>query len=361
MDHPSFVPSANRYFDNAATTPLDPRVLREMLPFFGEAFGNANSIHAFGMRAHAGVELARARIASLIGAEDPTQIIFVSGATEANNQVIRSFSNGITSPFEHSAVREPANLLGWDVLENEGSQLKAPSKRHEMTSIMLVNNEVGTLWNPSGFGVYADYIHSDMTQGVGKIPLSLDGIDFASFSAHKFYGPKGIGALYFRDTPPDTLLIGGEQEQGLRGGTINVAAIVGFGLAAELAQVELEENWRYANELRSVFLEGLSGCTDWKINGGENVSPYILSISFLGVQGETLVIEADRAGYAISSGAACSSRSNELSHVLSALGISEIWSRGTVRISFGKYSTIEAASSLGRYLRQTVENLRTFN
>lgn len=361
MDHPSSVPSASRYFDNAATTPLDPRVLREMMPYFGEAFGNASSIHTFGLRAQAAVQLARERIASLIGAEDPTQIIFVSGATEANNQVIRSFSTGITSPFEHSAVREPANQKGWRVLGNEGPKLIVPSKRHELISIMLVNNETGTLWQPRDFGVYANYLHSDVTQAVGKHPMSLDGIDFASFSAHKFYGPKGIGALYFRDTAPDTLLRGGEQEHGLRGGTLNVAAIVGFGLAAELAQGEREDNWKYVSELRSVFLEGLSGCTDWKINGGENVSPYILSISFLGVQGETLVIEADRAGYAISSGAACSSRSTEPSHVLSALGIPAIWSRGTVRISFGKYATIEAASSLGRYLRQTVENLRTFN
>jgi cysteine desulfurase len=361
MDHPSLVPSANRYFDNAATTPLDPRVLKEMLPFLGEAFGNANSIHAFGQRAHAAVELARLRVATLIGAEDPSQIVFVSGATEANNQVLRSFSKGIVSPFEHSAVREPARNLGWAVLKNEGLKLIPPDERHDLVSVMLVNNEIGSMWPPPEFRNHADFVHSDMTQGVGKLPINLDGIDFASFSAHKFYGPKGVGAVYFRDTPPDPLIRGGEQEHDLRGGTLNVAGIVGMGLAAEIARSEMDQNLAHATELRSVFLDGLSGCTDCIVNGGERVSPYILSISFLGVEGETLVIEADKSGYAISSGAACSSHSNQPSHVLAALELSENWSRGTVRISFGKYATIEAASGLGRYLRQTVENLRTFN
>ncbi len=190
------------------------------------------------------------------------------------------------------------------------------------------------------------------------MPVDLAGLAFASFSAHKFYGPKGIGGLYFRDVAPSTLLFGGEQEYGLRGGTLNVAAIVGMGLAAEIAAQEMESNLAFAEELRTVLLEGLSGCADWRTNGGSHVSPYILSLSFLGVEGETIVVETDRAGYAISSGAACSSHSTEPSHVLRALGIEEAWARGTVRISFGRFCSLESARNLASSLRQVVENLR---
>ena len=361
MDSAFPFPTAARYFDNAATTPMDPRVLQEMLPFLGEAFGNANSIHSFGQRAYSAVELARRRVAALIGAEDPSQILFVSGATEANNQVLRSFATGSISPFEHSAVREPALALGLSVLENDGYQILKPTERQELISVMAINNETGTMWDPAEFRDCADFIHSDLTQAVGKVPINLEEVDFASFSAHKFYGPKGVGALYFRDIPPKPYQLGGEQELGLRGGTTNVAGIVGMGVAAKISAEEQEQNFGYTAQLRSVFLDALSDCMDWRINGGDSVLPSILSISFLGVEGETLVIEADRAGYAISSGAACSSHSKEPSHVLEALKISEDWARGTVRVSFGKYCTFEAARSLAVTLRQTIEKLRTLN
>lgn len=347
-----------RYFDNAATTPLDDRVLHEMLPFFGEAFGNPNSIHAFGQFARNAVEVARNRVAQALGADDPEQILFTSGATEANNQVLRSFPFGAVSPFEHSAVREPAKLLGFEVLKNDGLTVLPPKQRVPLLSLMSVNNEIGSIWNPSEFEPFADFVHSDITQRVGKLPIDLTGIEFASLSAHKFYGPKGIGALFFRQFPPDPLHVGGEQEFSSRGGTLNVPGIVGMGMAIQLATEELEQNLKHAKELRSVLLDGLSTCSDWQLLGGEQVSPYIMSVSFLGVEGETLVVEVDRAGFAISSGAACSSHSHELSPVLKVLNIEEAWSRGTIRISFGRYCTVESAYELSRALRRTVENLR---
>jgi len=340
---------------------MDERVLREMLPFLQDGFGNANSIHSYGQRAHAAVEVARERVASLIGAEDPSQIIFTSGATESNNQVLRSFTIAAVSPFEHSAVREPARRLGFQVLSNEGLTVIPPSEPVELISMMTVNNEIGTIWDPAPFAEHAKYVHSDITQAAGKIPISLNGIDFASLSAHKFYGPKGVGALYFEQAAPKPLLIGGEQEKSLRGGTLNVPGIVGMGVAAELAIQEMQPSFTLAQELRSVLLDGLSGCTDWRTNGGSPVSPYILSVSFLGVEGETLVVELDRAGFAISSGAACSSHSTEPSHVLHALNVKEPWARGTARISFGKYCTIESTRDLSNTLRHAVENIRRMN
>lgn len=389
----------SRYFDNAATTPLDPRVRDAMLPFLEDAFGNANSIHAWGMRAHDAVERARAQVAQLIGAEDPSQVYFTSGATESNNWVLNAAAEVVISPFEHSSIRDPArNRGGWE-LENQGLALPAagisyvkkqgaltkrrairretPSPnetidarlvRHRstpdlrgrvLTSVMAVNNEIGTTWTVSKYAHAGDLLHSDLTQAVGKIPVSLEGLDYASFSAHKFYGPKGIGALYCKGDPPTPLIAGGEQEGGFRGGTLNVPAIVGMGAAAEIADQESESDRRHATNLREILMGGLNGLADVQVNGGERTSPFIVSVSFRGLEGETVVLEADRAGYAISAGAACSSRSTEPSHVLSALSLEPEWRRGTVRISFGRYNTEEATAGLAKKLRTIVELLRT--
>ncbi|MGV3616978.1 MAG: cysteine desulfurase family protein [Fimbriimonas sp.] len=348
-----------RYFDNAATTPLDPRVREAMLPYLDADFGNASSIHAFGMSAHAAIERARERVAALIGAEDPSQIVFTSGATESNNWVLRSFPSGAISPFEHSAVREPANFLGYRTLANTELTLLPPDERVALVSVMSVNNEIGAQWDAREFRPFADALHSDLTQGVGKLPVDLEGLDYASLSAHKFYGPKGVGALYFADTPLPPLLMGGEQEGGLRAGTHNVAAIVGMGIAAEIAAEEWEQDRAEAERLREIVVQTLEPLSDWQINGGPKASPYILSLSFYGIEGETLVIEADRAGYAISSGAACSSRSTEPSHVLTSLGLAPEWRRGTVRISFGRGNNPETSEDLAKSLRLSVEKLRT--
>ncbi|MBN9503307.1 MAG: hypothetical protein BGO01_14865 [Armatimonadetes bacterium 55-13] len=348
--------SLDRYFDNAATTPVDPRVLEEMLPYFGEAFGNANSIHGFGRRVEAAVQLARERVARLVGAGDPSEIVFTSGATEANNWVLHQTDGWVCSPFEHSSIYEANAVLGPRTFANEGYRISGPSTPYEMAVVMLVNNETGAILEPPAG---ANRLFRDITQAVGKIRVDEVAYDLASFSAHKFYGPKGIGALHSRDLFPSPYLFGGEQEMGLRAGTLNVPAIVGMGMAAAIALDEMEADYEMAKDLRALALEELLKISDVKLNQGDQTSPYIVSLSFLGVEGETLVVEADRAGYAISSGAACSSRSTEPSHVLTALGLEPEWLRGTVRISFGKYNSKVSTANLVKELRTAVEKLRT--
>ncbi|MFI5386296.1 MAG: cysteine desulfurase family protein [Fimbriimonadales bacterium] len=356
---------ASRYFDNAATTPLDPRVREAMLPYVDDAFGNANSIHSWGLRAHDAVQRAREQVARLIGAEDPAQIYFTSGATESNNWVLNAADKIVISPFEHSSMREPALRRSARVLEIDGLSIEPPTMPNAqhptpnaLLSVMAVNNEIGTIWHAPNYALEGDFVHSDITQAVGKIPIAVDGLDFASFSAHKFYGPKGIGALYCRDRPPEPLILGGEQEQGFRGGTLNVPAIVGMGAAAEIASQEQPEDFERATLLRTILLDGLKGLTDYQINGGDRTSPFIVSVSFRGLEGETVVLELDRAGFAASAGAACSSRSTEPSHVLTALDMEPAWLRGTVRFSFGRFNTPEATAALVKTLRTSMEKLR---
>lgn len=347
-----------RYFDNAATTPLDPRVLERMLPYLREDFGNANSLHHFGRKAHEAVENAREAVAALVEA-DPSQIFFTSGATEANAWVVRSSENAVFSPYEHSSMLASAESSGWSGMESDGTTPILPVGEFQLASLMSVNNETGAMWDIRDFDFEAEQLHADATQAVGKLPFSVQGLSFASMSAHKLYGPKGIGALFCESSPPDPLLRGGEQEHGFRSGTLNVPGIVGFGAAAEIAQEELAINLRHVHELRNCFMAELSASSGWTLNGGHKTSPFILSVSFEGVEGESLVIEVDQAGFAISSGAACSSRSNEPSHVLTAMGLTPERIRGTVRISFGKYNTVESAAGLARALAQSAEKLRT--
>lgn len=352
-----------RYFDNAATTPLDPRVFEAMGPWLVEHYGNAHSIHEPGRKAMAAIENARERIAMLLGCE-PEEIFFTSGATESNNWVLRAFADFASacavSPFEHSSVREPAMALGFGTIANQGCELDVGSSPNlRLTSVMLVNNEMGAIFDPSALRSGARKVHSDITQAAGKIPVAVDGLDFASLSAHKFYGPKGIGALYARDgDAPKPLLLGGEQEHGKRAGTLNVPAIIGMGAAAQIACDEQQQDYEKAGTLRQIVLQELSDIPDHRINGGPDSSPFILSISFLGLEGETIAIELDRLGFAVSAGAACSSRSTEPSHVLTALGLDDAWLRGTIRISFGKFNTDVACQDLARSVRECVERIR---
>lgn len=349
--------SAN-YFDNAASTPIHPQVLERMLPFLGEEFGNAHSLHAWGQRARREVESARLAVAHLIGAEDPEEIIFTSGATEANNQVLTFLGGGSISPFEHSSVREPALHLGFEILDNNDYDIEGAGG---FVSSLLVNNETGAILRV----LSGDKRHSDITQAVGKIPVSVRDLDldYASFSAHKMHGPKGVGALYVRGGfEIEPLLRGGEQEMERRAGTLNVPAIAGFGEAARMAA----DHPRL--DLVPYVLEGLTGFSDWRsatprVQGsffpaGPEASPGILSLSFFGVEGEALAIEMDRLGFGISSGAACSTGSTEPSHVLEALGIEPEWARGTVRISFSQYNDRESAAKLAVSLRLAVDSLR---
>ncbi|MFQ3588195.1 MAG: cysteine desulfurase family protein [Fimbriimonadaceae bacterium] len=357
------------YFDNASTSPLDPRVLEAMLPFLREECGNAHSVHQPGLRARAAVERAREQVASLVGAEDPAEIVFTSGATESNNWVLRAFPESAVSAFEHASIRVPAARSGAEVIPHRGLAVEPePDFRwtdgrptRGLVSLMLVNNEIGTVWNPTAWRPFAERLHSDLTQAVGKIPVDVQelDLDFASFSAHKFHGPKGIGALYIRGMEPvPPLLGGGDQENGLRAGTLNVPAIVGMGEAARIAAEEQARDYEHAAKLRQITLGSIGDLADFRANGGPCVSPFILSLSFLGIEGETLVIELDHRGFSVSSGAACSAQKHEPSAVLAAIEPDDAWRRGTIRISFGRTNTPDAAERLGLNIRQAVQTLR---
>jgi cysteine desulfurase len=334
--------SLENYFDNAATTPVDDRVVDRMMSFLKESPGNAHSLHMWGLEAAEAVEQARTQVAKLIGADDPQQVIFTSGATESNNWFLDNHPETWVSPYEHSSLYERAHRIG----AGEGRR-----------SHMAVNNETGTIWDRSWLGTGLN--HSDLTQAVGKIRTNVDGLDYASGSAHKLHGPKGIGFLYYRDQPLSPLMVGGDQEFGQRAGTVNVPGIVGFGEACLIADAELELNLRRAIDHRAIVLDELRQVSDWQIHGGDLCSPYILNIGFAGVQGETVVVELDSHGFGISSGAACSARSTEPSPVLTAFGIDPEFVRGAVRISFGSTNTNESSAKLGQTLSKIVENLRT--
>lgn len=345
------------YFDHAATTPVDSRVLDAMLPWLGSNCGNAHSIHSWGSAAREAVELARTHIAQVLGADDPSEITFTSGATESNNWVLSNFKTFAISPFEHNSVRDPARKRGAIILGNVGFELKSPEVPVELISVMSVNNETGALLSPP-FANEAK-LHQDLTQQVGKLPIDLDFVDYGSLSSHKFYGPKGVGALYIKGaTGLDPLIAGGGQENALRSGTLNVPGIVGMGEAARIANDQREFDFHHAEQLRAVIVESLSKLPDVQFNVHTSNSPFVLSVSFLGIVGESLVIELDQLGFAISSGPACSSKSIESSHVLKALGLDYRWLSGTIRISVGRKNTVDSASELCRHISGAVKNLR---
>ncbi|MCX7800253.1 MAG: cysteine desulfurase [Fimbriimonadales bacterium] len=349
----------DRYFDHAATSPLDPGVLRAMLPWLGERCGNAHSLHAWGREARAAVERAREQVAEAVGAESPEQIVFLSGATEACATALRQGPPGWISPYEHSAVREPALRLGYRVMTAGGNQPPAAGEATAGVAAHLsLSNETGTIFDPRSVAPEPQPLLVDATQALGKLPAPAVGADWAAFSAHKIGGPKGVGALYCRYPLAEPLIVGGGQEAGQRGGTLNVAGIVGFGEACRIAEQERESLWRKCGDLRAAVLAELDAVPDVRVNGGDRVAPHILSLSFLGLEGEAVVIELDALGFAVSSGPACSSGSNEPSPVLLAMGLPEEWARGTVRVSFGPTNTIEAARDLGRAIAKTVERLR---
>lgn len=341
------------YFDNAATTPVDPRVLEAMLPYLTGSFGNANSIHAKGREACEAVNKAREQVAGLIGADDPSEIVFTSGATESNNWVLRTAKTLAISPFEHDSVHHIGHVLGATILKNNGWKLEGADV--DLTSVMLVNNETGAILAPPP----SKRLHSDATQAVGKIPFQANRFDFASMSAHKFYGPKGVGALYIRggkDMAP--LLFGGEHEQGRRSGTLNVPGIVGMGMAAVVAKERLEQDTAHVAHLRAFVKDRLSRISDIEFVECDEQSPYILSACFVGLEGETLVISLDAKGFALGSGSACSSGSGATSKVLKAYGLDDKIARGAVRFSFGRFNTEETSERLCQTVEKSVESLR---
>ena len=351
------------YLDHNATTALDLRVLDAMLPFLQHPQGNPTSRHSFGRHARQAVENARAQVADTVGAH-PTQVVFTSGGTEADNLAIQGVAAAqaptsiAVSTIEHPAVYRPAQYLmgrGWKIARiqvDENGRIALDSlnevlqQKTTLVSVMAANNETGVLQDIPAIAEicrrHGALLHTDAVQALGKIALDFNalGANAMSLSAHKIHGPQGAGALVLDkrvDIRP--LLYGGGQEKGLRSGTENIAAIVGFGLACELAQRELNDRIATIENLRNRLETGLRrlGAT---IFGGESARlPNTSFFAFPNIEGETLVVAMDKKGFAIASGSACSSDSTEPSHVLLAMGVDAEFARGAVRVSLGAENT----------------------
>lgn len=389
--------------DNHATTPVDPRVLNAMLPYFNETFGNAASrSHVFGWEAEAAVDAARARIAAGMNAS-PKEIVFTSGATEADNLAVLGAARAyrekgdhiVTGATEHRAVLDPCRALereGFAVtyLDPDSNGRIGPEKvrdaitdRTVVVSLMLANNEIGTIQPLAGIGAVCRergvLFHTDAVQGFGKIPFDVQAmnVDLASVTAHKLYGPKGIGALYLRGKQPRVrlapILHGGGHERGMRSGTLNVPGIVGFGKAVELSLAEREDEAKRLRLLRRRLHDGIASRVDQtSLNGaplpaiaedgslpggdGEWRLPGNLNLSFAGVEGEALLMGIK--DVAVSSGSACTSASLQPSHVLKAIGVPDELAHASIRFGLGRFNTEEEVDfTIGR-VAEAVRRLR---
>lgn len=376
------------YLDNHATTRVDPRVVEAMLPYFGEHYGNASSRqHAFGWAAEGAVTVARGRVAALLGA-DPSEIIFTSGATESINLAIKGAAEGlrghgnhiITSMTEHRAALDTCRRLeryGFSItylpVDSTGKisvdELEqAMSAKTILVSIMAANNEIGTIAALEEIGNVCRgrkvLFHTDAAQAAGKIPIDLSRlpVDLLSLTAHKMYGPKGIGALYVRKAgaaiPIVPQIDGGGHEHGLRSGTLNVPAIVGFGEAARIAQKEIvPEGIRIAG-LRNALIDGLRAHVGGiRVNGHQSDRlPNNANITFEGITADRLMM--DMKDIAVSSGSACSSASPEPSHVLKAIGLSDADAHASIRFGLGRFTTDEEIAYAVRRVSETVKKER---
>ncbi len=373
------------YLDYAATTPADPRVVEAMRPFFTERFGNAGSVHQFGQAARGAVDQARTSVAQLIGAQ-PKEIIFTGGATESNNAAIfgavyaREMPDRhvIIAATEHHAVLEPCRWLekrgvGLTVLPvDQHGRVDPDAVRRAigpgtvLISIMHGNNEIGTLGPVAEIGVIARergvLFHCDATQSAGIVPVDVAalGVDLLSLSAHKRYGPKGIGALYVRaGVRIEPFLHGGSQERGRRGGTENVPAIAGFGAAARIALESMPEESARIAALRDRLTAGLAAIDGVRQNGHpRDRLPGIVNVSFADAESESLLLALDLEGIAASSGSACTSGSLEPSHVIAALGIPEAFAAGTLRFSLGRWTTADEVDTLLAVLPKVLGQIR---
>ncbi len=376
------------YMDNGATTPVDPRVLEAMLPFLTARFGNAAShSHAYGWEAEEAVENARNQVARLIGA-NPREIVFTSGATESNNLACKGVfhryrSKGnhvITSAIEHKAILDPCNILEGDgaevtILPVDRSGFVDPEAvraaiRPEtiLVSIMHANNEVGTIQDVQAIGRICKerqvIFHTDAAQSVGKIPFDVNdlGLDLASMSAHKIYGPKGVGALFIRRRNPrvvlTSLIDGGGHERGIRSGTVNVPGIVGFGMACEVARIEMAAESARVSALRDALCRLiLSQLDDVLVNGDrEPRLPGHLNLSFAYCEGESLLLGLR--GLAVSTGSACTSASLEPSHVLKAIGVAEDLAHSSLRFTLGRFNAEPEIETAAAMVVGTVRRLR---
>jgi cysteine desulfurase len=376
------------YFDHNATTPVAEEALAAMLPCFRETYGNASSIHYFGQSARTLVERARQQVASLLNCR-PREVLFTSGGTEADNIAIlgsvrastRSRKHVITCTIEHPAVLHTCQALereGVDVTYVKvGSQgVVSPDDvraalRPETTlvTIMHANNELGTVQPLAEIARIAHeagaLFHTDGVQSTGKIPTNVAelGVDFFSLSGHKIYGPKGVGALYCRKGVEfEPVQFGGSHERGLRPGTENVPGIVGLGAAAELAAKSLESEGNRLSALRDRLEQGILERVELAgVNGGSPRVPNTSSIHFEHVEGEALLIALDLRGFAVSSGAACSSGAVRPSHVLTAVGLSAERAKSTLRFSLGKQTTVEQVDALLEAVPAVVGHLRSLS
>ncbi|HEY0055847.1 MAG TPA: IscS subfamily cysteine desulfurase [Pedobacter sp.] len=375
------------YLDNNATTPIDPRVLEAMIPYFTEKFGNAASRnHPFGWAAEEGIDYAREQVAKLIGANEK-EIIFTSGATEANNLALKGVfemykdkgNHIITCTTEHKAVLDACKhleKLGAEVtylqVKSDGlidlEALKnAITDKTILVSIMYGNNEIGVIQPIKEISAIAHkhgaLFFTDATQAVGKIPVDVigDGIDLLSFSAHKMYGPKGVGALYVRRKNPRVKVTaqmdGGGHERGMRSGTLNVPGIVGFGKACELCNLEMAEEALRLSALRDKLESALTVLEESYVNGNrEHRLPHVANISFKYVEGEGLMMAMK--DMAVSSGSACTSASLEPSYVLKSLGLSDDLAHSSIRFGLGRFTTEEEVDFAIEQTKKAVNHLR---
>ncbi|HKA45375.1 MAG TPA: cysteine desulfurase family protein [Burkholderiales bacterium] len=371
------------YFDNNATTPVDDRVFEAMVPFLRGSYGNASSRHEFGTLARRAVEVAREQVAALVGVQ-PSQVIFVSGGTEANNMFIKGAASRLkptqvaVSAIEHPCVAKPAQELarsGWKVrrlaVDSAGeldiADLDAAlAEPTGVVSVMLANNETGVIQDVAAAGERARrvkaWMHTDAVQALGKIPVGFAALNVhaMTLSAHKIYGPKGAGALVIdKRLEVRPLIHGGGHEQGLRSGTENVPAIVGFGAACELAASRMTELAPRLEALRARLERGLQGLGAVVFGAGARRIPNTSYFALEGIAGETLVIELDKAGYAVAPGAACSSANPEPSATLLAMGVEPELARGAVRFSLGAANTAQQVDEFLQALGRVVTRLKS--
>jgi cysteine desulfurase len=373
------------YFDHNATTPLDPRVLEGMLPYLREQYGNASSRHEYGRAARRAIDEARQRVAFAVGAH-PTEVVFTSGGSEANNLFIKGAAACLApgtvaiSAIEHPCVREPAKQLqraGWRLREiavDENCRvagadfLAALDEKPALVSVMLANNETGAVQDVAAFAAKAkssrSWFHTDAVQAFGKRRIDFRalngaGVHALTLSAHKLGGPKGAGALVVdKRVELQPLIAGGGHERGLRSGTENVAAIVGFGIAAELATAQLDARARQLEALRTDLEAGLAAQGASIFGSAADRLPNTSHFAFAGIDGETLVGKLDRAGFAVAAGAACSSANPEPSRVLLAMGVPSALARGAVRVSLGADNSADQVRDFLAALNTTILQLR---
>jgi len=375
------------YLDNAASTAVDRRVVEEMIPYLGEQYGNPSSIHRYGRAASRALQRARKDIAALINAE-PSEILLTSGATESNNTalygVVGRAGGGhvVTSKIEHDAVLEPCGRL-----ERKGIRVtylpvdqrgmvdidelrSSVSDDTCLVSIMLANNEVGTIQPVREIAdICRDRgvpFHTDAVQAAGRHPIDVreSGIDLLSISSHKLNGPKGVGALYVRTgVALDPLILGGGQEQGMRSGTENVAGAVGFGKACALCRENLRENTRHFKRLRDRLVSSVLSDVPMSSLNGHPTSriPNNAHFTFLGISGEDLIIKLDEYGVAASTGSACSVNTQKASHVLQAMGFSHEQIAGSLRLTLGVRNTEEEIDQAAEIVKRAVSELRKFS